>query len=181
MTKTEAGSTTAQGPMVIGIDGRLLADTIAALRPTHILCVPDTNLKSAIAALTQMPTLRLLNVCTEDEAMGINAGLYMAGHRPMLLMQNNGAFASLNTLKSIALDARVPTFMVIGQYGRDVNKSAKENQLRAVRLLEPTLSVWSVPAAQIESPQDLSQLRAMWDRAWSEKCPTAAIIGAPTT
>lgn len=181
MIQVAANVAPAAKPVAIGIDGKLLAETIAALGPTHILCVPDTNLKSAIAVLAETATLKLLNVCTEDEAMGINAGLYMAGHRPMLLMQNNGFFASLNTLKAIALDARVPTFMIIGQYGRDVSKSAQENQLRAVRLLEPTLSVWGVPAGRIESPDDLTLLRSLWDRAWSDKCPTAAIIGAPTS
>ena len=69
----------------------------------------------------------MMYVCTEDEAMGINAGLYMTGHRPMLLIQNNGLYACVNTLKAIALDAQVPTFMLIGQFGRDVNKRVEDS------------------------------------------------------
>jgi sulfopyruvate decarboxylase subunit alpha len=169
------------GPLAISIDGGVLAEAIRALGATHIICVPDTNLKTAIATLAAMTTPRMLTVCTEDEAMGINAGLYMAGHKPMLLIQNNGLFAAVNTLKSIAVDAQVPTFMVIGQYGRDVNKPIEENNLRAVRLLEPTLKVWDVPFARIESAQDLPQLRVLWDQAWTNKGPTAALVGAPTS
>ena len=71
--------------------------------------------------------------------------------------------------------------MVIGQYGRDVNKPIEENNLRAVRLLEPTLKVWDVPFARIESAQDLPQLRVLWDQAWTNKGPTAALVGAPTS
>lgn len=181
MPQTTANSATDAGPLAVSIDGRLLAEAIKALGTTHVICVPDTNLKSAIATLAGMATPRMLTVCTEDEAMCINAGLYMTGHRPMLLIQNNGLFAAVNSLKSIALDAQVPTFMVIGQYGRDVNKPVEENRLRAVRLLEPTLSVWGVPFARIDSAQDLPQLRVLWERAWASKGPTAALIGAPTS
>ena len=38
----------------------------------------------------------------------MNAGLYMGGENPMMCIQNNGIFASVNTLKAIALDAKVP-------------------------------------------------------------------------
>jgi sulfopyruvate decarboxylase subunit alpha len=169
------------GPLAISVDGGVLAEAIRALGATHIVCVPDTFLRSAIAELVAKGSPCMLTVCTEDEAMGINAGLYMAGHKPMLLIQNNGLFASVNTLKSIAVDAQVPTFMVIGQYGRDVNKPIEENPLRAVRLLEPTLRVWDVPFARIESAQDLPLLRALWDQAWAENRPAAALIGAPTS
>ena len=63
----------------------------------------------------------------------------------------------------------------------NVNKPIEENNLRAVRLLEPTLKVWDVPFARIESAQDLPQLRVLWDQAWTNKGPTAALVGAPTS
>jgi sulfopyruvate decarboxylase TPP-binding subunit len=113
--------------------------------------------------------------------MGINAGLYMTGHRPMLLIQNNGLYACLNTLKAIPLDAQVPTFMLIGQFGRDVNKTVEANPRRAVNRLEPTLEVWGVPFVRLEGPADLPNLQTAWDIAWSTKGPSAAIVGAPTS
>ena len=56
------------GPLAISIDGGVLAEAIRALGATHIICVPDTNLKTAIATLAAMTTPRMLTVCTEDEA-----------------------------------------------------------------------------------------------------------------
>src|SRR5262249_8208301 len=94
-------------PVVHAIEGEALDHEIAALGVTHVITVPDTNLKSALAALDRQNSLRMLYVCTEDEGMGVNAGLHITGHRPMMLIQNNGFFACLNTLKSIALDAKV--------------------------------------------------------------------------
>jgi sulfopyruvate decarboxylase subunit alpha len=144
------------------------------------VCVPDTNLKTAIAALhaPDMPTM--LYACTEDEAMGINAGLYISGHRPLMLIQNNGLYACINTLKAIALDAGIPTCMVIGEYGRDAGKASEENISRQVRMLHPTLRVWEVGAYPIEGLEDLDQLDAAWQHAWDRKTATAAVIGAAT-
>jgi sulfopyruvate decarboxylase TPP-binding subunit len=172
--------TTTTAPVALSIDGKALADAVRALGTTHVICVPDTMQKTAIDALAAGSSPQLLYVCTEDEAMGINAGLYITGHKPMLLIQNNGLFACINTLKAIALDAQVPTFMLIGQYGRDPLLTPEASPRRAVNRLEPTLQAWNVPFERIEGPTDLPKLRAMWDRSRSTKGPAAAIVGAAT-
>lgn len=168
-------------PVAVSMDGAVLARAIRDLGATHVLCVPDTNLRTAIATLQADYGDAFILACTEDEAVGINAGLYMAGHRPVMVIQNNGLFAMVNTLKAISLDAQVPNFMVIGQYGRDVHVPAEANRLRAVRLLEPTLATWGVPFVRIDSTQDVPRMRAVWDASHAARGPAAAIIGAPTS
>jgi sulfopyruvate decarboxylase subunit alpha len=168
-------------PVATGIPGTALADAVRALGVTHVICVPDTMQKSAIESLAATVPPKLLYVCTEDEAMGINAGLYITGHKPMLLIQNNGLYACINTLKAIAFDAQVPTFMLIGQYGRDPSKTPEANARRQVHRLEPTLTAWGVPFERLEGPADLPKIRTMWDRAWESKGPTAALVGTATT
>jgi sulfopyruvate decarboxylase subunit alpha len=166
--------------VALSISGEALANAIKALGVTHVVTVPDTYIKTTIAALETPGMPKMIYACTEDEAMGINAGLYIAGHKPMMLVQNNGLYACLNTLKTIALDATVPTFILIGQYLRDVTKTVEDNRPRAVRLLEPTLKVWDVPIFRLESPDDLGNLRLAWELAQKTDGPTAAIVGAPT-
>lgn len=163
------------------IPAKTLLDAILALGISHVITVPDTYMKSLITAIDECPTLRTLTVCTEDEAVCINAGLYITGHRPMMLIQNNGLFACVNTLRGIALDAQVPTLMLIGQYGRDVKKSIADNRLRAVRHLEPTLDAWDVPYVRLDGPEDVPGLGEMYARAQQGKGPAAAIVGAPTS
>lgn len=167
-------------PVAVSIDGIVLADAVRALGATHIISVPDTNLRTAIASLEAGGGPTVMYVCTEDEAMGINCGLYITGHRPMLLIQNNGLYACVNTLKALALDAQIPTFMLIGQFGRNVTKAPEDNPRRAVNRLEPTLATWGVPYFRIEGPGDLPNLRTAWDTAWTNRGPAAAIVGAPT-
>lgn len=162
------------------VSGRQIAQAIAATGATHVICVPDTNLKSAISELHEPGMPQMIYVCTEDEGVGINAGLYMTGHRPMMLIQNNGLLACLNTIKAIALDAKVPTFMVIGQYGRDVKVPVETNKLRVVRLLEPTLQTWGVPFWRLDRHNDLAHVQTAWDRAWTDRGPSALIVGAPS-
>lgn len=167
-------------PVAVSIDGKSLARAIRDLGATHILCVPDTNLRTAIAHLQADYGDRFILTCTEDEAVGVNAGLHMTGWRPAMVIQNNGLFAMVNTLKAISLDAQVPTFLVIGQYGRDPALPVEQNRLRSVRLLEPTLATWGVPFARIDTPQDTARLRGLWDVAQTTSGPAAAIVGAAT-
>src|SRR5690606_24282105 len=115
--------------LAISIPAQQLLNAIAAVGVTHVITVPDTHMKSLLDLMAEQDAVRLLTVCTEDEAIGINAGLFIAGHRPMMLIQNNGLYACVNALKAIALDAQVPTVMLIGQYGRDTSTPVEENRL----------------------------------------------------
>jgi len=45
---------------------------------------------------------------TEDEATTIAAGLWMGGEPCVLMIQHAGLFASVNTLRGVAIDGRVP-------------------------------------------------------------------------
>jgi sulfopyruvate decarboxylase TPP-binding subunit len=172
--------TTAQ-PVALGVSAEAIAAAIDALGVTHVICVPDTFQRTIIARWEAGTTPRLIKVCTEDEGVGVNAGLYMGGQSPIMCIQNNGIFASLNTLKAISLDAQVPTFMMVGQFQRDVTKPIEEQRSRAVRMLEPTLDAWGIPHWRVEGPDDIGALREAYERSRADLGPTVAIIGAPTT
>ncbi len=173
--------TTPAEPVARSVDSEAIVGEILKLGITHVLCVPDTIQRTVVARLIERDVPRTLIVCTEDEAMGINAGLYIGGQNPMMLIQNNGIHASINTMKAIALDARVPTFIVVGQFLRDVAKPPEEQRARAVRLLEPTLETWGVPFFRLEGPEDLGVLAQAYRRAHEDKGPAVVIVGAPTS
>ena len=167
-------------PVARGVEAEAITDAIDRLGITHVVCVPDTFQRTLIARWAAAAKPRLLTVCTEDEGVGVNAGLYMGGENPMMCIQNNGIFASVNTLKAIALDAKVPTFMMVGQFQRDVNKAIEEQGSRAVRMLEPTLTTWGIPFWRLEGPGDIGVLEEAYERAWSDQGPAVVIVGAPT-
>ncbi len=167
-------------PVAGGVSADALVQEIRKLGVTHVICIPDSFQKTLIAKLQETPGIDFMIACTEDEAVGINAGLYMGGKRPMMVIQNNGIFASINTLKAIALDAKVPTFMMVGQFQRDVTKPIEESRSRAVRMLEPTLDTWGVPHWRLEGPDDIGNLATAYQKASETQGPAALIVGAPT-
>jgi sulfopyruvate decarboxylase subunit alpha len=163
------------------IPSEALFEEIRRLDVSYVVIVPDTHQKTLLDRLARVGRPRLLTVCTEDEAIAINAGLYAGGERPMLIVQQNGLFASINALKGIALDAEVPTFMLVGLYGRDVTRPARESRSRAVRMVEPTLEAWGVPYYSLESPDDLPLLGHAYRQSLEQRGPVAVLVGAPTS
>lgn len=154
--------------------------TLQRARISHLIVVPDTVQKTFLSAAATAPWLRMHTVCTEDEALGINAGLYVAGHRPLLSIQNNGFYACLNTVRGIALDAAVPTVMLIGQFGAKPGLPPEQSPSRMVRMLKPTLATWEIPHVELRSDADLTEVPARYDEAFEERRPLALIVPVVT-
>jgi sulfopyruvate decarboxylase TPP-binding subunit len=172
--------TTEAQPVAFGVEAAAIAAEVDKLGITHVICIPDSFQRTIIARWADGDSPKLVRACTEDEGVGINAGLYMGGQNPMMCIQNNGIFASINTLKAIALDAKVPTLMMVGQFQRDVTKRIEDNRSRAVRMLEPTLETWGIPFWRLEGPDDIGVIAEAYSRAQTDQGPAVVIVGAPT-
>lgn len=172
-----------------------MADTLAAATPvsaaaivselrrlgiSHVINVPDTHQRTLLSELARQDAIALLTACTEDEAIAINAGLWIGGERPMLLIQQVGLLAALNNVRGICLDARIPTCMLVGYFGRDVTRPACDNAARAVHLIEPTLDAWGVPYFALESTDDLPVIEQAYRRGLDDSGPSVILVGAPT-
>jgi sulfopyruvate decarboxylase TPP-binding subunit len=151
-----------------------------ALRISHVINVPDTHQRTLLAALSRQSQIRLLTACTEDEAIAINAGLWIGGQRPILSIQQVGLLAALNNVKGIAMDGRIPTCMLVGYFGRDVTRTARDNPGRGVKLIEPTLDAWGVAYFPIEGPADLPAIARAYQYSHEHGGPAVVLIGAPT-
>jgi sulfopyruvate decarboxylase TPP-binding subunit len=181
VAQSTQSQTATPAPVAHSVPADAIVREIQKLGITHVITVPDTFQKTLLAALADLGSPRLLTVCTEDEGIAINAGLYIGGQQPMMVIQNNGLFACLNSLKAIPMDARVPTLLVIGQFARDLTKPSRENALRAVRMVEPTLETWGIPYYRLEGPEDLGCIAEAYRRCQDERGPVAVIVGAPTS
>ena len=99
--------------------------------------------------------MRVLTCSTEDEANTIAAGLYIGGEPVMLMIQHAGLYASVNTLRGVSMDGRVPIFYLIGLLSREKDKDPKESRHSMVRFCEPLLDTFGVPHARLEGPNDV--------------------------
>ncbi|MFQ5839264.1 MAG: thiamine pyrophosphate-binding protein [Candidatus Methylomirabilales bacterium] len=122
-------------------------DLIAALEGegfdffTGVPCSLFTGILGALEARfpgTYLPAVR------EDAAVGIASGAYLAGRRPVVLMQNSGLGTCLNALVSLNLIYRIPLLLLVSWRGYD-GKDAPEHLIMgeiSPRLLETIGLPW---------------------------------------
>jgi len=167
--------------VAISVPAEAIVREIETLGITHVVNVPDTHQKSVLALLARRTHPTLITACTEDEAVGINAGLYCGGQKPMLLIQNTGLLASINCIKGIAMDASVPTFMLVGLFSRDVTKTPSEDPKRVINMIGPTLDTWEIPWYPLEEPGQIGAIAEAYQRSLETRGPTVVLVGAPTS
>jgi len=78
--------------------------------------VADSLLAPLISGLEDSPE-GYHPACREDLALGLAAGAYLAGRKPVVLMQNSGLGYCLNVLTSLNLIYRIPVLMIVGFRG----------------------------------------------------------------
>jgi sulfopyruvate decarboxylase TPP-binding subunit len=167
--------------VAVSVPAGVIVDELLKLGITHVINVPDTHQRTLLAELSRQSDIRLVTACTEDEAIAINAGLWIGGQRPVLSIQQVGLLAALNNVKGIAMDARIPTCMLVGYFGRDVNRPARDNPATAVRLIEPTLDTWGVAYFPLERPEDVRAIADAYRLSIEHSGPSVVLIGAPTS
>lgn len=145
-----------------------------------ILSVPDTHQKTVLAALEQEPEIRLITCATEDEANAIAAGLHIGGEPCLLMIQHAGLYASVNTLRGVAMDGRVPIFYLIGLLSREQDKDPSESRSSMVRYCEPLLDTFGVPHARLEGPDDLHLIPEYYKLSRERQGPAAVLVGLET-
>ncbi len=145
-----------------------------------VLSVPDTHQKSVLAALDKERALRVITCATEDEATALAAGLYMGGEPCVLMIQHAGLYASVNTLRGVGMDGRVPLFYMIGLLSREKDKDPRESRHSMVRYCEPLLDTFGVPHARLEGPDDVHRIPEYYRLAQERKGPAAVLVGLET-
>src|SRR5438270_13263909 len=124
-------------PVALRVPARSIVAELRRIGVSHVINVPDTHQRTLLAELARQSAITLLTACTEDEAIAINAGLYVGGQRPILSIQHVGLLAAMNNVKGIAIEARIPTCILVGYFGRDVSRPARDNDALGIRLPEP--------------------------------------------
>lgn len=146
-----------------------------------VLSVPDTHQRTVLAALDKESALRVVTCSTEDEATAAAAGLYIGGEPCALMIQHAGLYASVNTLRGIGLDGRVPLFAMIGLLGRERDRDPRESRHSMVRFAEPLLDLFGVPHARLEGPDDVRLIHEYYRLSRERRGPAAVLVGLETS
>jgi len=136
--------------------------------------VPCSILKGVINYLSEDPDSPYIPATREDEAIGIATGAYLAGKKPVVLMQNSGLGNSVGTLASLVLLYEIPLLLLISWRGYQ-GKDAPEHLIMGkstVKLLEDIgVPTQILPKAGSEKTI-LNAVKIMEEK----KIPTAIIV-----
>ena len=149
----------------------------------HVVTVPDWVQLSLHTRLEQgVDGIRLVPCSNENQAVTVAAGLTIGGRRPLLMMQNQGLYNCLNTLRAVCLDARIPMVFMVGQFGREyanLGQPSTASRRTMVRIMEPLLKAIEVPFHCLDSTADLGRLEAAYEQAEQARSAVVLLVSAP--
>jgi phosphonopyruvate decarboxylase len=156
------------------LTGDALAGLLEAQGYDFFTGVPCSMVAELIASLERHPRLPYVPAVREDVAVGLAAGAWLAGRRPMVLMQNSGLGTSLNALVSLSLMYRLPALLLVtwrGHRGQDAPEHLLMGEI-SPRLLELIGIPHRIPSATTIAG-DIA-----WGRAESERLsqPVALLL-----
>ena len=154
--------------------GGELADLLEAHGYDFFTGVPCSLIESLIAALETHPRLPYVPAVREDVSVGIAAGAWLAGRRPMVLMQNSGLGTSMNALVSLSLMYRLPALLLVTWRGY-AGKDAPEHLLMG-EISPGLLDMMRIPYRVLSTGTMAEDVA--WGRAESERLsqPVALLL-----
>jgi sulfopyruvate decarboxylase TPP-binding subunit len=157
------------------------ADLITAIKSAGIrwiVALPDrTTSEHLLKPLLQDPTLRVVQICKEDEGVSICSGLYATGQRALLLMQYTGLLDSVNALRGVAMEGQNPVCMMVGLLQKEPGVPPAQSRHYGVRVVEPVLDAMQIEHHLIEAPDDVEKIVPAIEAAYARELPVVMLIG----
>lgn len=133
---------------------------------THVVWVPDSFLGPWESALLSSSVLQLIRPCREGEAIGIAAGLMLAGAKPVVAMQCTGLFEAGDALRNVVHDLKLSLKLIVGvrSYQAFLEGKSKDN---CPTFTEPILRAWQISFTLVTHPDDANFAAAVQQLAAS--------------
>lgn len=162
-----------------------LLSALRASGTTHVVTVPDfVQFALHDRLLAADSGVRQVFACNEDQALTTATGLYVGGVSPVVMMQNQGLYKCLNTLRATCIDAGVPIVFLVGQFGREpenFGQPARQSRRSMVRLMEPLLEAVGVRYWNIDDERDIDHCAEAFAHAAASEGPAVLLIGRHVT
>lgn len=172
-----------------------LADSIIANMKAadlrYIVTVPDSTTRSLQRVWRSDPYFRVVPACHEGEAIAVGCGLWIAGRRAMVVMENAGLFQAGETLRAMAIDMQIPLVMGVSYLARPqpnmsldamIEKEEKHvggpatHKVQQGWMTEPWLRFWNVPYVVVDAPEGAAAVQWAVTKAVEVKGPVALIF-----
>ena len=133
-----------------------------------VTTVPDFIQFALHDRLKNDPAVTYLECAAENQAVTAAMGMYVGGMEPIVMVQNQGLFNCLNSLRSVGIDASIPLLMFVGAFGREFGNLGKplvESTRVMVSRTQPVIEALGLPFHNIETADDLPKIAAAFDEA----------------
>ena len=158
--------------------GRAIVDSLKRAGIQFVVALPDiVTSEGLLWPISNDKQLRLVRICREEEGVSICAAMSYNDTRAILLMQQTGLMASLNALRAIGMDYRLPVVMMVGLQGKESHLSPEESSSYGVRIIRPVLDAMEIPHSLIEHPEDISGIGPAIEDAYARSFPHVHLIG----
>lgn len=169
------------GAVATGLSAHAVLEALEASRISHVVTVPDTHQRTVLELLDGRAHPPVVRAATEDDVLGICAGLWMGGARPVALIQQLGIFACVNALRGLTHDLAVPLAVLAGMYGREPELAVEASPKSSVRLCLPVLDALEITGVLVDDPGDAHVIALALSRAFEQGGAHVVLLGAPTT
>jgi sulfopyruvate decarboxylase subunit beta len=143
---------------------------------TDVGILPCDKLRGLIEHFPK--ALKRYDLTREEEGVGISAGAYLAGAKPLLLIQSTGLGNSLNALMSLNKAYGIPLPIVTSWRGAEDEKMEAQKPLGSH--LEAILKAAGIIHIPIRCPEKLDDVGSVIDSAYKLGEPAVALV-APST
>ena len=142
---------------------------------THVVWLPDSETNFMYERMAAEQSVALVAVCREGESMGVAAGLWIGGKKPVVLIQNTGMFESGDSIRGLGLDIGFPMVMMVGYRGWTRHGVTADS---AARFTEPILDAWGINYFLVETDSDVDRISVAFEEAERTQSPVACLMGA---
>ncbi len=156
-------------------DGPAVASALKSCGITHVLWVPDSELGQWESALSGDPSLRLIRVCREGEAIAIAGGLCLGGKKPVIMLQCTGLFEAGDALRNFIHDLRLPLFFLIGVRSWRQHQKGQTTDT-CPRFTLPILDAWHLSYTWLEEHHTPAELTDRYRQAQAEGRAAAVLL-----
>ena len=143
-----------------------------------VVCLPArTTSEHLLKTILRDPGFQVVQVCKEDEGISICSGLYCAGHRALLLIQNTGLLDSINALRAVGVQGRNPVCLMVGLLEKEPGVPPTQSKSYGVRIVEPILDVMGIAHHLLDGAEDVGKIAPAVEGAYARQEPVAFLIG----
>ena len=165
-------------PISVAISGTAIVEAFKRSGVEFVVSVPDrVTSETVLRRVASDATLKLVRICKEDEGVSICAALSFCDKRALLLMQNTGLLDSINALRGIAVEYKLPVVMMVGLLSHESAAPPVQSKNYGARIVTPILDAMGIAYEFLHSAGDEQRIAPAIERAYAHSTPLVLLIG----